>query len=298
MRATIIGANSYIARNLICLLREVHACDQLFLYDIGNEQKDGEKNYEKLNILSKDDLSRVNFDVDAIYMFVGKTGSAEGFSDPDVFLDINERALLYVLNEYVAKGSKARLIFPSTRLLYDHNSRAEEKDVSDKINTVYAVNKLACEKYIEMYHNVFSVNYTIVRICIPYGTLIPDASSYGTAEFMMSRANKGNNISLYGDGKPRRTLTYIGDLCSALIKVAENGNCKNEIFNIGGEDYSLSEMAELIADSRNVSVDYVDYPEISEKIESGDTVFNDCKLKSLIGDYNKVKFKEWVQGKQ
>ena len=53
-------------------------------------------------------------------------------------------------------------------------------------------------------------------------------------------------------------------------------------------------MAELIAESRNVGVDYVAYPEIAERIESGDTVFNDEKLRDVIGKYNNVRFKDWV----
>lgn len=292
MKASIIGANGYIARNLVKVLMST---SELYLYDREESHKDNLVNYEHVNILSREDVAKINFDVDAVFMFVGKTGTVDGFNDPDTFLDINERALLYVLNEYVAKKSKAKLIFPSTRLLYDHNNNAHESQISSRLNTIYAVNKMACEKYIETYHDVFGVNYVIIRIGIPYGTLIPAAASYGTIEFMFSKASNGENISLYGDGSPRRTITYIGDLCKALVKIATEQNCINETYNIGGENYSLLKMANVIADSSGVGVNFVEYPELARKIESGDTVFNDSKLRAVIGNYSKTKFENWVK---
>lgn len=298
MRATVIGANSYIARNVIETLKNDKDYSDLYLYDREEKQVDGVANYEKINILDKNSISRMNFDVDTIFMFVGKTGSADGFSDPDVFLDINERALLYVLNEYVAHKSHAKLIFPSTRLLYDNNSHAVEDDTSSKLRTLYAINKFACEKYIEMYHDVYGIEYAIARICIPYGSMIPGASSYGTTEFMVSKAEKGENITLYGNGSPRRTLTYIGDLCKALDLIAKNPKCKNEVYNIGGEEYSLAEMANNIAKVYGVSVDFVEYPDIAGKIESGDTVFDDRKLKMHVGEYLGTKFSDWINNKK
>ena len=146
-----------------------------------------------------------------------------------------------------------------------------------------------------MYHNVFGVEYVIIRICIPYGTIVPKASSYGTTEFMLSKAESGKNITLYGDGSARRTLTYIGDLCRALICVAENDKCRNDTYNVGGENYSLTEMADVIAKSYGVGLEFVEYPGIAGKIESGDTVFNEEKLKNIIGEYSKVSFEYWVK---
>eukprot|EP00825_Cyclidium_porcatum_P007923 TRINITY_DN13977_c0_g1_i2.p4 TRINITY_DN13977_c0_g1~~TRINITY_DN13977_c0_g1_i2.p4 ORF type:complete len:125 (+),score=35.90 TRINITY_DN13977_c0_g1_i2:98-472(+) len=86
---------------------------------------------------------------------------------------------------------------------------------------------------------------------------------------------------------------YMG-LCETLIKGAFSSRCVNEVFNIGGEDYSLKEMAELIAGKYSVGIDHVEWPEIALKIETGDTVFDDTKLQSVIGNTVRSKFKDWV----
>lgn len=292
-KIAVIGANSYIARNVICNLKnmEVELCG----YDLAECQADGLKSYVSLNILEPDELAKIDMSCDIIFMFVGKTGSANGFDIPDTFIDINERALINVLNEYRRQHSSAKIIFPSTRLVYKGKPGPQKESAEKEFKTIYAINKFACENILEAYRNVFGVKYSIFRICLPYGTLIPGATSYGTAEFMISKASRGENISLYGDGSPRRTLTYMGDLVNALINASLCEGCINDVYNIGGEDYSLKEMAELIAAKYKVSIDYVPYPEVALKIESGDTVFDDEKLQGVCPTEYKMTFEEWCR---
>lgn len=293
-RIAVIGSNSYIARNLIYYLNQSKHDVHLSLYGSSQEHKDGEKNYNKINILSKESVSTIDMDCDYIFMFVGKTGSANGFEEYDTFIDINERSLLNILNEYRRQGSKAKIIFPSTRLIYKGKKELQAEDSEKEFKTIYAINKFACENYLKQYSDIYGIKYCIFRICVPYGTLVPNASSYGTAEFMMSKAIKGENISIYGKGSVRRTITYIEDLCKIMIEGAFNNKCINDVFNIGGENYSLKEMAEQIASIYNVSIDYIPWPEMAKKIESGDTVFDDRKLrKNLNFNYN-MSFKRWI----
>ena len=108
--------------------------------------------------------------------------------------------------------------------------------------------------------------------------------------------SSSENISLYGDGSVRRTLTYIDDLCTTIIKCAFSDRCVNDIYNIGGEDYSLREMAELIALKYGVGISFVPWPELALKIESGDTVFDSEKLDSLLEIKRNTTFKEWING--
>ncbi len=297
-KISVIGANSYIGRNLTSVILKKSELYDIFLYDRNENQVDGISNYKCIDILSADSVKNINFDVDIIYMFVGKTGSANGFQDFQSFIDINELALLNILTEYVRQKSTAKIVFPSTRLVYKGKHGSLDENAEKESKTIYAVNKWACEKYLEIYHRVFGVNYIILRLCVPYGTLVPGAFSYGTAEFMLKQAMRGQNITLYGDGSPRRTLTYMGDLCDILLEAALSPIIKNDVYNIGGEDYSLKDMAELIALKYQVAVEMVEWPELSKKIESGDTVFNSLKLDNLLHIQYKETFERWINGNE
>lgn len=294
-KIAIVGANSYIARNMIFVLRKEYTDCIIKLYDREKLQVDGVENYTPINVLDEKSIKQIDFNCDVLYFFVGKTGSTNGFEEYNSFIDINEKALLNLLNAYREVNSRAKIIFPSTRLVYKGKKELQKEDSEKEFKTIYAINKYSCEKYLEQYHNVFDVQYCIFRICIPYGSLIQGASSYGTAEFMLAKAANGQNISLYGDGGVRRTLTYMEDLCHVLIDGGMSEECSNDVFNIGGENYSLKEMAVLIAKKYSVNIEYVQYPEIAMKIESGDTVFNDEKLQKVFPVEYKTRFADWCE---
>ena len=110
-KVVIVGANSYIARNVLYSLQNMDEQFEVKLYDYSDSQVDGAANYESVNMTSSDSVKRLDLDCDIIFMFVGKTGSANGFDDFDTFINVNERALLNLLNEYRRQQSKAHGLF-------------------------------------------------------------------------------------------------------------------------------------------------------------------------------------------
>lgn len=298
-KIVIIGANSYIARNLYKVLLDrtysSNYCFEIKLYDRESFHKDNSNDYIQANICDEKDFSKIDVDCDIIFMFVGKTGSINGFEDYNSFIDINEIALLNLLSIVKNNNSKAKIVFPSTRLVYKGKTGQLSEDSEKEFKTIYAMNKWSCENYLKQFNNVYGINYLILRICLPYGTLIQNASSYGTADFMLKKAKAKEPITLYGNGNQRRTVTYIKDLADAIIDSAFSNKCINDVYNIGGEDYSLKEMAVKIADKFDVEIKYMDWPEQALAIESGDTVFNSDKLDKIIGKHDKMHFSDWIK---
>lgn len=292
-KIAVIGANSYIARNLIYLLREEYQCE-LMLYGREDAHFDGIVPYRKIDVFDKEMLSQIDLNVDIVFVFIGKTGSVNGFDEYDSFIDINEKALLNILDALRKQNSKGRVIFPSTRLVYKGQFGSLKEDAEKEFKTIYAINKYACEKILWQYNNVFSIPYTIFRICVPYGTLVHEASSYGTAEIMLSKARNKDAICLYGDGGQRRTVTHIGDVCRQMIEGGLSPKCVNDVYNIGGENYSLHEMADKIAEKYGTRIEKREWPEIALKIESGDTVFDGSKLERVINYKYRQSFEDWI----
>lgn len=293
IKIIIIGANSYIARNMIAICNAKYNNIELKLYDIHNYQIDGFAEYEQIDITNRESVKRIDLICDIVFLFSGKTGSADGFDDYNNFIDINEKGLLNLLDEFKRQKSNAKLVFPSTRLVYKGKTGKLVEDSEKEFKTIYAINKYACEQYLQQFNSIFDIKYCIFRICVPYGTLVEGASSYGTIGFMLKKAQNRQPITIYGNGEVRRSLTYIEDLCHMLILGALSNECNNSVYNIGGEDYSLREMAELVANTYKGEVAYVDYPEVSKKIESGSTVFDDSKLQKILNYKPRMSFKKW-----
>ena len=214
---------------------------------------------------------------DEILFFAGKTGTEKSFVEADSFCAVNEMGLLGLLKRIAPLGEKApKVIFPSSRLVYKGTESALKEDDPKEAKTVYAANKLACEFLLQAYNIRYGIPYSVVRICVPYGSLVSRDYSYGTIGFFVRQAANGGPITLYGDGKIRRTFTHVGDIAEAVYRLASSDVIG--VFNIGGHTYSLGEVAGMIARQKKVAVEFVGWPDVAFRLESGSTFFDDGRL--------------------
>ena len=117
-----------------------------------------------------------------------------------------------------------------------------------------------------------------MRLCVPYGNLVNTDYSYGTLGFFVNRAKNNEAITIYGDGKLRRTFSHIEDICEVFILTAQKKRLSNSIYNVGGHGYSLLEVAQKVSVKYNAKIEFIEWPKIASTIESGDTVFSSNKL--------------------
>lgn len=294
-KALILGANGYLGRHLVLHLRQQNW--QLFRSDIGDAAKDGFDglHYVQANLASFDKMLSLPLDVDYIYFFTGLTGTSAAFTKYPDFVSSNEITLLNLLKALQETKSKAKIIFPSTRLVYKgvpNTPLAEEAEKEFK--TVYAINKFACEQYLQMWGNAFGQAYSIIRICVPYGNLLDSNYSYGTLGFFLNKAAAGEPISLYGDGELRRTFSHVADISRYFEEVALHPNTNGQTYNFGGDNCSLKEVATAIAKKADVPIQYTPFPPLDAAIESGDTIFDSSKLDSLLNFKPKYSVLNWL----
>ena len=277
MKVAIIGGKGYIGKHLVYYLKNRDIFPMV--YDV---QESDEPNYKKIDITNPDSVASIDLNVDYIFMFAGLTGTYAGFDKYQLYNTINEIGLLNLLDAIRKSQYRPKIIFPSTRLVYKGVDKALKETDEKETKTIYAVNKIACEGLLQAYKASFDIPYTIFRICIPYGNLLSSDYSFGTVGFFIKMAKSGKDITLYGGGHIKRTFTHMEDLCYQLVEGAFNPNSNGEIYNIGGETFSLREVAEIVAAKFNVNVVDVPWPERDLRIESNHTYFDDTKIRSLI----------------
>jgi len=296
-KSIVIGSNGYIGHNLTYYLRNLN--QEVYCFDIQDESLNDSDNYNQLDITDYKKVSELNLNVDYIYLFAGLTGTSQGFDSYSAYIDINEKGLLNILTRMKETGSQARIIFPSTRLVYKGKQNTLLKEDSEKeTNTIYALNKLTCEYMLAMYQKAFGIKYTIFRICVPYGSLIKSKISYGTLGFFLQKAKSQQNIELYGNGLLRRTFTNIVDICNTIHDTIQFEESNGKIYNIGGENFSLLDVASEIAKKYNVKVVFTEWPKLTLQIESGDTVFDSENLDKLLNKKTYCNFSEWLLQEQ
>ena len=145
-------------------------------------------------------------------VFIGKTGTVQGFEDYKQFINVNEIIFLNILQAYVEMNSKSLIIYPSSRLIFKSNEEGLVAEGAElRMRSIYAVTKYAAEKYLEIYKDVYGINFVILRICTPFGTLLEDFGNYGTFEIFKKQAQNEKKVRLFGDGEQKKNLySYIG----------------------------------------------------------------------------------------
>ena len=282
-KIAIVGSNSFLAKNLAFYLKSKanEPCD-LLLYDVQPATITSPAGYKQLDFEDPASLDAVDCSVDAVYFFTGLTGTKKSMERYADFVKVNELYLLNFLDAYKRKGGIAKIIYPSSRLMYASSDEPLSEDAKKSFRSIYAVGKYAAENYLEVFANLYGIKSCVLRICVPFGSLIPDSPSYGTYEFFTEQARAGKNITVFGDGSSTRTFTHMEDICKALHLVAKNDACIG-VFNLGGRQKSLGEVAKEIAAQYGVGVDFVPFPKEDARFEVPRSVFDSSRLDKLLG---------------
>lgn len=278
IRCSIIGGKGYIGKHIEFFLKQRGISPMV--YDVLNSNDDS--NYRKIDLTKPASVKEIDLNVDYVFMFAGLTGTYAGFDNYQKYITINEMTLLNLLDAIRKSDYRPKVIFPSTRLVYKGYDKPLKEEDEKESKTIYAANKIACEGYLQAYHDSFDIPYTIFRICLPYGNLLSSDYSYGTIGFFIKQAEAGKDITLYGGGTIKRTFTHIEDLCYQIIEGAFHPESNGQIYNVGGETLSLYEAADIVTRKFGTKISTVPWPEKDLRIESNHTYFDDSKIQALL----------------
>ena len=228
IKVAVLGANGYIGKHFVKYLKDRFSIIANS-YDI-SEFSDL-PSYHCVDLTDKVAVDSIDLDVDYIFMFAGMTGTYAGFDSYEKYININEIALLNLLDAIRKSEYRPKVIFPSTRLVYKGYDKPLKEGDEKECKTIYAANKIACEGYLQAYSDSFDIPYTVFRICIPYGNLLSNDYSFGTIGFFIKQAMAGKDITLYGGGTIKRTFTHMEDLCRQVIEGAFNPESNGEIYD-------------------------------------------------------------------
>ncbi len=280
IKCAVIGAGGFIGKHIVYYLEHNYKCN-LNCYDIVANSLD--ENLKIVDLADRRAVDNIDLNVDYIFMFAGLTGTYAGFDAYEKYVSNNEIALLNLLDAIRQSKKRPKVIFPSTRLVYKGYDAPLREEGEKESKTIYAVNKIACEGYLQSYHDSFDIPYTVFRICLPYGNLLSADYSFGTVGFFINQAKAGKDITLYGGGTIKRTFTHMEDLCYQVVEGAFKEESDGQIYNIGGETLSLHDAAVIVAKKFGTSVVSVPWPKKDLRIESDHTYFDDSKIQSLLG---------------
>jgi UDP-glucose 4-epimerase len=249
MKILVMGGNGFIGSHLVDHL--IAAGHQVRVFDRSPERFRQPLNQVEYRLGSFDDtfqLVEALHGVDAVCHLISTT--VPGTSNLDPITDIRNNLIntISLLEQMRVKGISRILFLSSGGAIYG-NPELSPIDEDHRLNPIssYGVVKVAIEKYLNMYHQLYGFQPIILRPSNLYGPRQGHTGVQGIIGTLLARALTGDSLEVWGDGSIIRDYLHVSDLARLCIKTLESDICG--VFNAGsGEGTSINEVIELVRD--------------------------------------------------
>jgi UDP-glucuronate decarboxylase len=152
----------------------------------------------------------------------------------------------------LAKRVKARILQASTSEVYgDPEVHPQPESYWGRVNTIgirscYDEGKRCAETLFFDYHRQHRLEIKVIRIFNTYGPRMHPNDGRVVSNFIV-QALRGEDITIYGDGKQTRSFCYVDDLVEGMLRMMDTEAGFTGPINIGNPgEFTMIELAEKV----------------------------------------------------
>ena len=281
---------STLARRLVGLGASVVLVDSMVPTYGGNLFNiEGLEGDVRVNISDVRDVHSMEYlvqGVDVLFNLAGQTSHLDSMEDPVTDLEINGTSQLHILESCRRFNPDVRVVFASTRQFYG-KPRYLPVDEAHPLHPVdvNGVNKLAGETYHLLYHEVYGLRSTCLRLTNTYGPRMRVKDARQTfLGVWIRRILEGEPFEVW-DGDQLRDLTYVDDVVEALLAVVDCPGTIGRVLNLGGPPpVSLAGLAGLLVEANGSGgFEVRSFPEDRKRIDIGSFYADYSAIRELTG---------------
>lgn len=180
---------------------------------------------------------------------------------PRAAFDVNVRGTFNVLEACVANNVE-RLVYSSSASVYgDAVEEPMTEDHPFNNTNFYGATKIAGEAMARALHHRYGLPYVGLRYMNVYGPRQDYRGAYiAVIMKMLDAIDRGEPITIYGDGSQAYDFVYVGD-CALANVLAMKASTTDEFYNVGtGVRTSIKELTELVVKLTGTSSEIVYEP--------------------------------------
>jgi len=219
---------------------------------------------------------------DIIIHLAGETSHSKSFENPSYDLDVNTKSTLYILEKIRSLDLKCRFILGSTFIVIGRPLQlpVTEESVCNP-TTIYGANRLASENYCKIYHNMYGVDTIVFRITNSFGPREKYVPNKNAINYLIYKASKGEEITIFDKGNFFRDLVYVSDVVSGIKTIMERGTSGQIYWISSGLKTWFYEIGRWLEELIDAKVKFVESPPYTKKVDVGNFVVDNSKLRSL-----------------
>lgn len=251
MRTLVTGGAGFIGSHLCDrLVRDGHDVICLDNFFTGSKENIkhllGLPNFE---LIRHDVIQPILLEVDQIYHFACPASPVHYQYNPVKTIKTSVMGTINMLG--LAKRVKARILLASTSEVYgDPTVHPQTEDYWGHVNPIglrscYDEGKRVAETLMMDYHRQNDVDIKIIRIFNTYGPRMALNDGRVVSNFII-QALKGQDITVYGDGRQTRSFQYIDDLVEGTLRMMFKNGFIGPV-NIGNpHEFTILQLAEQV----------------------------------------------------
>ena len=222
-----------------------------------------------------------------LFNLAGQVSHLDSMEDPVTDLEINCTSQLRVL-EAVRRGNpELKIVYAGTRQIYGRPLYlpVDEKHLLQPVD-VNGINKISGEFYHLVYHQVYGIRASSLRLTNTYGPRqLIRHNRQGFVGWFIRQAAFGEEIQVFGDGSQKRDFNHVDDVVDAFLRAGASDRSDGEVFNLGDETaISLLDLVKLLVEvAEGGSYTLVPFPPERKRIDIGDFHADVSKIRSTLG---------------
>jgi UDP-glucose 4-epimerase len=233
---------------------------------------------------------------DVLFNLAGQVSHIDSMQDPFTDLEINCLSQLKVL-EAVRKGNpELKIVYASTRQVYGKPQRLPVDETHPLQPTdVNGINKISGELYHLVYHSVYGIRASALRLTNTYGPRqLIRHNRQGFIGWFIRKAALGEEIQVFGDGSQRRDFDYVDDVVDAFLRAGALDAADGQVFNLGGDQpISLLELVKLLIEvAGGGSYTLTPFPPERKLIDIGDFIADAGKIQRTLSWQPRVPLRD------
>ncbi len=239
---------SHLCRKLLENKDEVICVDNLFTGRKQNIQK--LMDYENFEFLRHDITKELYIEVDQIYNLACPASPVHYQYNPIKTIKTSVMGAMNMLG--LAKRVHARILQASTSEVYGNPQVHPQPEAYwGNVNPIgprscYDEGKRAAETLFFDYYRQHQVDIKVIRIFNTYGPNMDRDDGRVVSNFIV-QALKGEDITIYGEGKQTRSFCYVDDLVEGMCRMMDSREGFTGPVNLGNPgEYTMLELAQKI----------------------------------------------------
>lgn len=184
--------------------------------------------------------------IDVIFHLAAHFANQNSVDHPLADLETNALGTLNIL-EKIKNKSQVKFIYASSSCVYGNKNECNEFDQEYFPETPYAISKLAGERYVKFYSDLYGIKSVILRYFNSFGPFESPGKYRNVIPRFFYWAFSGKPLIVTGTGEETRDFNYVYNVVYGTILSAVSAKATKKVYNIAsGKETAIIDLAKKI----------------------------------------------------